>query len=273
MTAKRMNRSVAISNRMYRLLLKTYPTGFRNEYGEDMAQVFRDSCRDEFTRNGRSALLGLWLFTVLDWAKTAADQHIQEAFQMSGRDWMIRIGAIAAIIGGVFGFILLFQGPNTYGNYTWHGPLAFVVPLLFAVGFGGGIALYGNQSGRTGQAGMLLIVVGLLLHSIGQAFIDILWWLTGIGPIVVVPLGAIILGITILRRPFFPIWWRYFPLLIIAIAILGFGIEIYEDVSGYPTPDRGLQATEALYSLVWIGLGIGLWRGFGDSTDDSPMAA
>ena len=113
---------------------------------------------------------------------------------MSGRDWMIRIGAIAAIVGGALGFILLFQGPNTYGNYTWHGPLAVIVPLLFAVGFGGGIALFGSQSGRLGQAGMVLIVAGLLLHAIGYALSDTLWWLGFFGPILVLPLGAVMLG-------------------------------------------------------------------------------
>lgn len=273
MTVKPMNRSLLLSDRVYRLLLKTYPTGFRNEYGEEMAQVFRDSCRDELKRSGNSALLGLWLFTLLDWVKTAADQHIQEAFNMSGRDWMIRIGAAVSVIGGLLGVLLLFQGPNSYGNYNWHGPWAAVAPLLFAVGFGGGIALYGSRSGHTGRAGMVLMVAGLLLHSIGYAFGDSLWALSFIGPVMVVPAGAVVLAATILRHRSLPTWWRYFPILIVAIAILGFGIEAFEEFNGNSTPDRGLQAVEALYSVAWIGLGIGLWQGISDRVDDSPMAA
>ena len=273
MTIKPMNRSLILSDRVYRFLLKTYPTGFRTEYGAEMAQVFRDSCRDEFTRSGSGALLGLWLFTLLDWAKTAADQHIQEAFNMSGREWMVRIGAIASVVGGLLGVILLLQGPNSYGNYTWHGPWAPVAPFLFAVGFGGGIALFAGQLGHIARTGMILMVVGLLLHSIGYAFGDSLWALGFIGPVMVVPIGAIVLATTILRHPSLPTWWRYFPILIFAIAIVEFGIEAFEGFNGNSTPDRGLQAVEALYSVAWIGLGIGLWRGIGDRVDGSPMAA
>jgi hypothetical protein len=64
-----MNRG--ISPRVYTLLLLAYPATFRREYGAQMGQVFRDSCRDQKRKGGNIGLLQLWLQTLLDLFKTA----------------------------------------------------------------------------------------------------------------------------------------------------------------------------------------------------------
>ena len=39
-------RAVGISERAYRSLLRGYPRGLRDEYGDEMARCFRDLCRE-----------------------------------------------------------------------------------------------------------------------------------------------------------------------------------------------------------------------------------
>ena len=41
------NRAASISERVYRALLVAYPKEFRCEYGQQMAQAFRDLCQKE----------------------------------------------------------------------------------------------------------------------------------------------------------------------------------------------------------------------------------
>jgi len=57
---------LAASDRIYQLLLRAYPRDFRRQYGSEMAQVFRDSCRDAITRDGATGILGLYLRTIGD---------------------------------------------------------------------------------------------------------------------------------------------------------------------------------------------------------------
>jgi hypothetical protein len=78
------NKSLVISMRLYRLLLAAYPAEFRHEYGAQMAQVFRDRCREEQgrRRGGNRSSAGLWrvwMETILDLARTAPEEHLQYA--------------------------------------------------------------------------------------------------------------------------------------------------------------------------------------------------
>ena len=61
-----MPKTLAISDRIYTLLLLVYPAPFRREYKEPMAQLFRDECRDAFRQSGITGILGLWLRTFID---------------------------------------------------------------------------------------------------------------------------------------------------------------------------------------------------------------
>jgi hypothetical protein len=87
------------------------------------------------------------------------------------------------------------------------------------------------------------------------------------------PIGAIMLGVSIYQYLSLPMWWRLFPFIIFAIALLGFSIEMIEEFSGNSTPDRGIQTAEALFSTAWIGLGIGLWIHREARPDDPRFAA
>ena len=64
-----------LSCRIYKLLLITYPSAFRREYGHQMQQVFRDCYRDEVRRNNNLAIAGYWIRTLLDLVLTAIKEH------------------------------------------------------------------------------------------------------------------------------------------------------------------------------------------------------
>jgi hypothetical protein len=66
---------IALSVRVYRLLLAAYPQRFRREYGREMALAFRDCCRDGYRRGGSFALVRLWLHVLPDLAVSALGER------------------------------------------------------------------------------------------------------------------------------------------------------------------------------------------------------
>ena len=52
-------RLVAFSLWLYRLLLAAYPTAFRQEYGEAMTQLFRDTVLDGYRRRNARLIGGV----------------------------------------------------------------------------------------------------------------------------------------------------------------------------------------------------------------------
>jgi hypothetical protein len=67
-----------VSGRVYRVLLAVYPKEFRDAYGSQMEQTFRDLCREEQRRGGMLGLVRLWARVLLDLTSTAAAQRIDE---------------------------------------------------------------------------------------------------------------------------------------------------------------------------------------------------
>ena len=266
------SKALTLTDRVYRLMLFTYPASFRREFGVHMAQVHRDKCRMKITKQGFVGLCQIWFSTLWDWLTTVPEQHLEEVFQMSGQKRFIRLGAIAALAGGVLGLLLLTQGPNSYGNYGWSGWLATIAPVLFILGLGGSVIANQTTLTNFGKAGLYITIGGLVLMGLGHG-IEPLWPFIGFGPLIIVPIGAIMLGLNIYQYLSLPIWWRFFPFIIVAIAVLGFSIEIVEEFSGNSTPDRGIQTVEALFSIAWIGLGIGLWINREARPDDPRFAA
>jgi hypothetical protein len=47
------NRALTASERIYRAMLLMYPKPFRQSYGQEMAQIFRDCCRETLRDGNR----------------------------------------------------------------------------------------------------------------------------------------------------------------------------------------------------------------------------
>jgi hypothetical protein len=71
-------RFVELSLHLYRLLLAAYPAEFRQEYGEAMVQLFRDTALDGYRRRGVRGLLVVWLRTLADFTISVLRQHREE---------------------------------------------------------------------------------------------------------------------------------------------------------------------------------------------------
>jgi hypothetical protein len=63
---------LAFSERMYRILLRAYPTTFRERFAAEMTQVFGSLCREAYAQSGAGGLLRMWLATLWDWAGATA---------------------------------------------------------------------------------------------------------------------------------------------------------------------------------------------------------
>ncbi|HRW04959.1 MAG TPA: hypothetical protein P5121_07685 [Caldilineaceae bacterium] len=74
------------ANRLYGLLLYLYPRRFRHEYGEPMAQLFRDAMRERLRRGGMAALFSLWILTLFDLVRSVFVEQMAELFHVSV-DW------------------------------------------------------------------------------------------------------------------------------------------------------------------------------------------
>ena len=59
-------RSVEWSIAFYRLLIKAYPSSFRQAYGDEMVLVFQDVALEGWKRNGWLGLVGMWLRVLAD---------------------------------------------------------------------------------------------------------------------------------------------------------------------------------------------------------------
>ena len=75
------NRLHASLLRSYEWLLAAYPEEFRETYSIPMMQVFRDRCREEFSRRGNRGLIRLSLHTFFDLLLSAVEQHADRLSQ------------------------------------------------------------------------------------------------------------------------------------------------------------------------------------------------
>ena len=73
-----MPKSVALSERIYRKMLRLYPEAHRREFGEPMAQLFRDQCRDAWGDGSYGGLAKLWLNTLPDLGKTSLVEQLNK---------------------------------------------------------------------------------------------------------------------------------------------------------------------------------------------------
>jgi hypothetical protein len=111
------DRTLGVSERVYRALLAAYPKAFRDAYGSQMEQTFRDLCRDELRRGGMGGLLRLWVRTGLDLATTAVAER--RSARVEGKEVPMNDYKMAGI-----GFVLLLA------------PLFFVAASLLKYGMG-----------------------------------------------------------------------------------------------------------------------------------------
>jgi len=202
---------VALSVRVYRMLLKTYPVRFQQEYGSDMVQVFRDYCLRTMSQSGTNGLAKLWVVTLFDLVQSVVSEHLHKEIEMKKEmkpedirksGWMLMLGALAFVFGTywetsvwdmwIFGILLL----------------AACFPMM-AYGMRGLSARYGNRVGSFGrnvlEAGAF---IGVVISYIGLTlawFINSLFFLIYTGPAILLACLSIFGVLALIYRPM-PRW-------------------------------------------------------------------
>jgi len=100
------------AERIYRLLLRAYPPGFRAEYGREMVLLFRDQCRDGDVRT-----LGFWVRVVCDVARSAPALRV-EAWRGRGSENTQTVEVIMKIAGMVTVLLAAFGIVGAVGEWV-----------------------------------------------------------------------------------------------------------------------------------------------------------
>lgn len=72
------NRAIELSERVFRRLLRAYPSSLRTQYEGPMMQLFRDLCRDARNRRGGVGLIALWGFILKDTVGSLISEYRDE---------------------------------------------------------------------------------------------------------------------------------------------------------------------------------------------------
>jgi PPM family protein phosphatase len=81
-----MSDNSSLSERIYRLLLHTYPRAFRNEYATEMYLAFRDAYRETSRQQGTLGVCSLWCDFFYHYLKTVCIEHLQSWMQHDERE-------------------------------------------------------------------------------------------------------------------------------------------------------------------------------------------
>jgi len=267
--------SISVSVRIYRAMLAAYPRKFREHYETHMVQVFRDSFKYEYHRNGKSGVIDLWLHTCADLLVTALMERISERSQYMFSPKVILWGGLAGVFSGML-WVMVGLAPSS-------GAATFVLALV--LGLGGLAALYSRQAGQSGRLGLAGFALGIIGTVLALAA---LWWGFTSGRLtparvatpeatailniclglVILGVGLALLGVASLRANTLH-RWRGLPLglgLLNILSAMTIWIVYYVPLSQGQNPwdpwNPGAymlpNAVNVLVGLGWMGLGITL---------------
>ena len=240
---------VALSVKVYRLLLNAYPSRFQQEYGSHMLQVFEDCCLRAVRQGGTIGMARLWAVTLLDLIQSVISEHAEKEVEMKKEmkpedirrsGWALIWGAAAFVVS----LFLLIMGQAR--NDIFWGQLSgllmiLLIPPLLVGGLLGVRNHYGDKVGWLGKNILLLgIILGPLTTLIGCFGMlglfenrNIGWHLTYVGPGVLFA-GLALFGIVAFYKRPLP-RWNVAPLL------------------------AGLWYPIAVFSHIFIGMRNGNW--------------
>ena len=150
----RHERAVQASERAYRSLLRAYPRGLRDEYGDEMALCFRDLCREELEDRGRRGLAALWAYTLPELIYTA----FQERSKKLARNTYRYVLGVAIVTALLLLIPLLGNWPWTLGDFAFAGALIFGTGLAFVL-----VARWGSRLAYRAAVGVSLAAAFLLV--------------------------------------------------------------------------------------------------------------
>jgi len=217
--------AVKLSASFYNLLLASYPTRFRQEYGPHMLQVFRDCCRKAYQTGGLSGMLWLWALTFFDFLQSIIEEHSQRGVYMNKEKfirlsgWALIVGAFAWVLGFAAGNIQEYNPYNAltrplerYFQYLV-GSEVILIPaalILILVGSLGLYLRYAGQAGRLGRSGLVIAIVEGVIALVAYALMlftkfEYFWFGLILGMLLTFG-GIILFGVAALRNRLLPRW-------------------------------------------------------------------
>ena len=203
---------IALSVKIYQLLLNAYPAKFRQEYSLEMTQVFQDCCLRAMRQSGMNGMVQLWFVTLLDLAQSLMTEHTQKETPMKRemKPEDIRRAGWALIGGGISFVFSIFLSIWNVRNWSSFALLLLVFVSLPLLVFGilGLRNRYGEKVGSFGRnilligsiLGPVTSLLGFFLSSSGE-----FWILTWSGPAVLF-LCLALFGIAALNAQALPRW-------------------------------------------------------------------
>jgi len=276
---------VNLSVKIYRLLVRTYPDEFRQEYGSHMTQVFRDCCRQVYRQGGVAALIALWARTALDYCKTIIDEYARGGVHVT-RDkfhkpsgWALILGSFSITIGWLAGSRPPYSEYNAaslpvdrYANMAG-APLMVVGLLLVSLGMLGMLSRYGRKAGGFGSLCLGFGAACGLISSIGIVGLGAKdsnpWWSMFFFGWTFQYLALVLFGIVCLQRKVLP-RWNWLPILSsIWLPAFVTATILIEIVTG----SDWVEVPQAIFAVLFLSGLIGmLGLGYLLSSDVQPAA-
>ena len=162
------------SERVYRVLLMLYPADFRNEYGQQMVQIFRDVCLDVYRQGGLGELANWWAATLFDLVQTVITEHRKAGFMMSQTKFIQWSGWLF-ILGGIFfvvSSISQLQPVSSMTSSMSQLSLYALVPGMALIMFGllGIFLRFKADMEVFGKLSLLTTLIGATIMSFGWLF-------------------------------------------------------------------------------------------------------
>jgi len=126
-----------ISCKLYGFLLLAYPPEFRQRFGSEMLQVFRDCYPREISRR---SLPGFWLWTLFDLVVTAAQERAnrwRKETMLMNRNLLALMGSIGIVL--VAFFLLSYGRKNEVGSILLFG---YILDALITTGLVGNLIVF-----------------------------------------------------------------------------------------------------------------------------------
>src|SRR6266446_4357270 len=174
------------AERIYRLLLRAYPSDFRAEYGREMVLLFRDQCQESDVRT-----VGFWASVICDVARSApalraAAWRARVSETTRTIEVTMKLAAMLTVLVGVFGILnaMVEWGAALTGTIGGMHALALVLGVFAsALLLAAGVAIL-RPTPRGRQAGRLALLASLVLFIAARLlfpWMSMLSQLVGIG--------------------------------------------------------------------------------------------
>jgi hypothetical protein len=158
-------RAVGTSERVYRSLLRAYPRGLREEYGEEMARCFRDLCRERLEVGGGLGLAALWAHILTELLCTA----LKERSTTLDRNTYRSVVGVALATAFILLLPLLAAPAWSLADFVVAGGLIFGTGLTYVlVARRAGKIAYRAAVGVALAAALLLVWINLAVGVIGS---------------------------------------------------------------------------------------------------------